>query len=135
MRAFLRSSIAIAADFGLVLCVIYLNVLIELSKILSPACVMKQTIGLACPMCGGTHAVQALMRGDITAALRCNWFVLVLLLYGAVVWIVANVFCFSGNPKVKKLLFRAVHYRVICILGVVAGVFWISNNVILYGMA
>lgn len=133
MRVFLRSSAAIVADIGLILCVVNWNLLIELSKVLSPACMMKQTIGLACPVCGGTHALQALMRGDITAALRYNWFVLILLLYGAAVWIVANAFCFSGNPKVKKLLFRTVHYRVICVLGAIAGVFWLSNNVILYG--
>lgn len=134
MNAILRSGAAVAADIGLILGIVYLNLLIELSRLLSPACMMKEATGLACPVCGGTHAVQALMRGDIWGALNYNWFVILLLLYGAVVWLLANIFCFSGNLKVKKLLFRTIHYRVIGVLGVIAAVFFVSNNLILYGL-
>lgn len=134
MRAILRSSAALAADIGLILCLVYLNFLIELSKVLSPTCMMKETIGLACPICGGTHAVQTLMQGDLLGALRYNWFVLLLLLYGGVVLVVFNAFCFSGSSKIKALLFRTIHYKVVVGLGILAGIFWICNNLILYGL-
>lgn len=36
-------------------------------------CVFKTVTGLQCPGCGNTRAVLALMRGEILAALKCNW--------------------------------------------------------------
>jgi len=35
-------------------------------------CAFKGTTGLPCPLCGGTRAAQALMRGDLSRALYLN---------------------------------------------------------------
>jgi Protein of unknown function (DUF2752) len=37
-----------------------------------PACVFKNATGLPCPLCGGTRATQALLRGDLSRALYLN---------------------------------------------------------------
>ena len=46
---------------------------IWLGKLLPP-CLFHQLAGLSCPGCGGTHAVQALLRGDWQAAWHFNMF-------------------------------------------------------------
>lgn len=40
----------------------------------SPGCFFRKLTGLKCPGCGGTRAMQALLRGDIAEALRFNLF-------------------------------------------------------------
>jgi Protein of unknown function (DUF2752) len=37
-----------------------------------PACVFKGVTGLPCPLCGGTRATQALLRGDFARAFYLN---------------------------------------------------------------
>jgi hypothetical protein len=37
-----------------------------------PVCVFKGATGLPCPLCGGTRATQALLRGDFSRALYLN---------------------------------------------------------------
>ncbi|MGB7837865.1 MAG: DUF2752 domain-containing protein [Terrimicrobiaceae bacterium] len=37
-----------------------------------PVCVFKIGTGLPCPLCGGTRAVQAVLRGDFSRALYLN---------------------------------------------------------------
>ncbi len=37
-----------------------------------PLCVLKSATGLPCPLCGGTRATQALLRGDLARALYLN---------------------------------------------------------------
>ena len=37
-----------------------------------PICVFKSATGLPCPLCGGTRATQALLRGDLSRALYLN---------------------------------------------------------------
>jgi hypothetical protein len=37
-----------------------------------PVCVFKGATGLPCPLCGGTRATQALLRGDLSRALYLN---------------------------------------------------------------
>lgn len=41
---------------------------------IAPRCVFRELTGLYCPGCGTGHAVQALLRGDLGAALRQNAF-------------------------------------------------------------
>ena len=54
-------------------------------------CVLKQTTGVDCPLCGATRATFALLRGEVGEALDLNaLYVLLLpaLLTVAVVWLV-----------------------------------------------
>lgn len=37
-----------------------------------PTCPMLRITGLRCPLCGGTHAVLALVRGELWKAVRYN---------------------------------------------------------------
>lgn len=37
-----------------------------------PLCVFRQSSGLPCPLCGGTHACAALLQGDLLAAWQAN---------------------------------------------------------------
>ena len=50
-------------------CVFYRS-LIDLSKLLFPVCAFRAVTGVLCPVCGGTHAVECLFRGDVAGAVR-----------------------------------------------------------------
>ena len=39
---------------------------------LSPGCAFRRHTGIACPGCGGTRSLRALLAGDIVAAFRYN---------------------------------------------------------------
>lgn len=47
---------------------------------LSPGCLFHRITGLSCPGCGGTRAMQALLRGDWATAWGLNMFLWVSLL-------------------------------------------------------
>lgn len=112
-------------------CVFYRS-LIELSKLLSPVCAFRAVTGVLCPVCGGTHAVECLFRGDIAGAARHNSYVLVLGIYAMVVLITWNVYCFCENERAKRLLYHLVHYRVVIALGILAGIFMVVHNIVLF---
>jgi hypothetical protein len=38
----------------------------------SPTCVFRSATGLPCPLCGGTRATHALLRGDLSRAVYLN---------------------------------------------------------------
>jgi hypothetical protein len=50
-----------------------------------PLCPLHATTGLWCPLCGGLRAVDALVHGDVVAAMQLNLLV-VLLLPLALAW-------------------------------------------------
>ena len=59
-------------------------------RTLYPVCPFRQITGLLCPGCGGTHALAALIHGELRAALGFNPLVTVAvplaLLYGVVAY-------------------------------------------------
>jgi Protein of unknown function (DUF2752) len=55
-----------------------------------PACVFKKATGLPCPLCGGTRATQALLRGDLSRALYLNVAALpAVIAFVAAAWVLA----------------------------------------------
>ena len=78
-----RSSSALRARFGLIFFGILGIIFILLSIFMphtvsawvsriSPGCLFRKYTGIACPGCGGTRAMEALLRGDIYAAFCYN---------------------------------------------------------------
>jgi hypothetical protein len=47
-----------------------------------PACPIHKYLGLLCPGCGGTHAIAALLHGQLREAVRLNGLVVMLLPFG-----------------------------------------------------
>ena len=60
-------------------------------RLMLPVCPLRAVTGIACPTCGGTRAVLALLRGDVTGSLAWNPFVALglagLFALGAAAWI------------------------------------------------
>jgi hypothetical protein len=55
-----------------------------------PVCVFKGATGLPCPLCGGTRATQALLRGDLSRALYLNVAALpAVIAFVATAWVLA----------------------------------------------
>ncbi len=52
------------------------QLLSELVGSISPGCTFRRLTGLACPGCGGTRALRALISGEPWAALRYNPFII-----------------------------------------------------------
>ena len=54
-------------------------------------CIFFRLTGLRCPGCGNTHALRALLHGDLTGALRCNYLLPAEALY--VGYLILNTAC------------------------------------------
>lgn len=63
-----------------------------------PPCLLRTFTGYLCPSCGMTHAVFALCRGDVWAALRENAVIPFAMLL-AVFWYVEQWIRFGGSAK------------------------------------
>ena len=123
---------AVLADLCILGACVFYRSLIELSKRLFPVCAFRAVTGVLCPICGGTHAVECLFRGDVAGAVRYNSYVLVLGIYALVILIAWNVYCFWENDRAKRLLRNLVHYRVVIALGILAGIFMVVHNIVLF---
>ena len=86
------------------------------------SCPLNWYTGLQCPACGGTRAVFYLLRGDITAALRLNAFIVILAGFlpfwllvarwrrsAIILWVVAGLFILFG-------IVRNIPVRLFCLL-------------------
>ncbi len=63
---------------GILLCILLFPLYRYLTDLLPPlltGCVLHNRLFLYCPVCGGTRAVEALLRLDLLGALRMNAFV------------------------------------------------------------
>jgi hypothetical protein len=74
----------------------------------TPLCPLHALTGLPCPTCGMTRAANALLRGDLVAALRWNPFV-TLVLAGAGIYVVyAALVVMRPLPRLRlEMLSRA----------------------------
>lgn len=104
--------------------------IIELSKVLTPFCVFRGVTGLMCPVCGGTHAIETLLNGDLTGAICYNAFVVFLIVYFIIMLLLFNAVCIIGALKAKKIFYFMGNYKAVIVIGVFAGAVMIYNNVI-----
>ena len=65
-------------------------------------CPIRTVFGIRCPGCGMTHALVALLRGDIRRAVRFNPFVLVLV----------PLLTLGMLDLARHLLNQLIHYQV-----------------------
>jgi len=56
-------------------------------------CPLRDNFGLPCPTCGGTHAVMALVRGDLGEALRQN----PLIVIAALILVIWTLYAFAAT--------------------------------------
>jgi hypothetical protein len=95
-------------------------------KLTNGGCRFRALTGFYCPGCGGTRAVDALLRGKILLSLRYH---------PAVIYIFAGVLIYAGShtlnilthEKIRALLFRESFFYVM--IGLIA-LQWIIKNAI-----
>lgn len=94
-----------------------------------PTCPMHDFLHIYCPLCGGTRAVDALIRFRLVEALRCHPIVVLfcaaVLVYDAAVWV-------RLLRRKQPLLPRVPMWAVWTTLGLFAG-YWILRNLLLVG--
>ena len=84
----------------------------------------------ACPGCGGTRAVQALVHVELLRSLRCHPVVLPGVVMSIVFWI--GMTCEKiVRPNIKRFKLRRIYFYVV--LGIVM-IQWIVKNVLLYAL-
>lgn len=85
-------------------------------------------IGAKCPTCGGTHFVNALLQGDLTAALEHNAFLFLLALFFAVSLILLDLAVWLELPFAKKVLRKLYTYSTLVFFCVLLVLFVILRN-------
>jgi hypothetical protein len=65
---------------------------------LVPPCPLHTVTGLWCPLCGGTRAVQALVAGDLGAAVQMNLLVVLAVPVVLGLWVRWTALRASGRP-------------------------------------
>jgi hypothetical protein len=61
--------------------------ILQVVPAVGPLCPLRRTTGVPCPLCGMTTGVNALARGDVTAAFAANPLAPVLVLLVASAWL------------------------------------------------
>ena len=66
-------------------------------------CFLHDYLCLYCPLCGGTRAVEALLRLDLLSAMRYNAFVVLVLLAALVVDVIALIRLLRGKTRLYPI--------------------------------
>ena len=90
-----------------------------------PPCPFLAITGLWCPLCGGTRAVDALVAGDVGAALGLNLLVVLAVPILAAEWLRWTI----GRARGRQTTFMNVSTRVLTAVTVVALAFAVLRNV------
>ena len=90
-----------------------------------PPCPFLAVTGLWCPLCGGTRAMDALVAGDVGAALGLNLLVVVAVPILAAEWLRWTI----GRARGRPTSFMNVSTRVLAAVTVVALAFAVLRNV------
>lgn len=89
-----------------------------------PPCPFLAVTGLWCPLCGGTRAVDALVAGDVGAALGLNLLVVLAVPIVAAEWLRWTV----GRARGLEKSFMNVSTRVLTVVTVLALAFAVLRN-------
>ena len=90
-----------------------------------PPCPFLAITGLWCPLCGGTRAVDALVAGDVGAALGLTLLVVLAVPILAAEWLRWTI----GRARGRQTTFMNVSTRVLTAVTVVALAFAVLRNV------
>jgi hypothetical protein len=91
-------------------------------------CMLHNVTGYYCPGCGGTRAVDALLRGNLLLSLRYHP-VVVYTLGGMLVYVASHTLNILSREKIPAMRFREEFFYVM--IGVIA-LQWIIKNVIYF---
>lgn len=90
---------------------------------ISPGCPTRRFFGIACPGCGGTRALYALLRGDFLAAIRFNpWWI-------PSAGILLGEWLFFAFPKIFTARGERIRIALIKIYAVSTLAFWLLRNI------
>ena len=87
-----------------------------------------QRLGAKCPTCGGTHFVNALFSGNLSAALEHNAFLFLLTLFLGVSLVFVDLAVLFDLTFAKKALQKMYTIPVLIIFGVLLVLFLILRN-------
>ncbi len=113
--------IAVALFYG------YTSAMDRLANFL-PGCLLHDWFHLYCPACGGTRALEALLKLDLLASIRYNPLVLILAAFFLYFYITAWIRLKRGE---ERLLVTSKSFWMFC--SVLLIVFFILRNVLLIG--
>jgi hypothetical protein len=91
-------------------------------------CVFKGTTGLPCPLCGGTRAAQALLRGDFPRAIYLNAAALPAVVAITAIILVFFWEAFSGRSANWNLLLARLRLN-LPLLAALLGLYWFLHLV------
>jgi hypothetical protein len=97
-------------------------------KLSDGGCRFLALTGYYCPGCGGTRAVDALLRGQIMTSLHYHPVVLYAFL-GVVIFAISHTLNIVSRKKIPALLFRETFFYVM--IGIIAFQ-WIIKNAIYF---
>lgn len=82
-----------------------------------PVCGFRLSAGVACPGCGMTRAVAALVKGDAAASVKYHAFAPVVVLGGALAWLALALGLATGRNFIPDLNTRVTTIAVLTLVG------------------
>lgn len=95
---FLRIFVIAVPVAAAALCAVFAQDICALEALL-PQCFLRSRLGLWCPACGNTRAVQHLLSGDIIGSLRYNITPAVLIIIAGLFWTELIFFAFGKRLR------------------------------------
>lgn len=77
-----------------------------------PKCMIKQTLGILCPGCGGTTCVANILKGNFIEAARANIMIFIAIIYAIILNIVYIINTFKKNKILKFIYMKEIYVYV-----------------------